>query len=372
MFRLKEVKNCTGCTACVAACPQGAIAVDHSAGYPVIRPDAHKCIDCGRCEDACPILAQRTGEVYRSALIAYSSDASVRSHSSSGGIFAMLALSVISMGGVVFGAMYRPDGICEQTWVEDASSLGALLGRKYVVSRVGSSYEKCKEFLLADRYVLYCGTPCQIEGLREFLGGGYSNLLCVEVGCGGVAAEGVWRAYVAYEGEPEYVEMTNRVNGENAAGLRLVYADGEKQVKRSDTAIHRAISHGLGIMPACVGCERGKKYGSADITLRRYDPALDNPKIGTSRQPLTMILVRTGTGAQAMERIKDAIKSKSITREQAQKHIRKNDKQKKYAFRSRKFISLLENKPFDEALEAGLRSSLASRIVRAAESVLLK
>ncbi|MBM4147946.1 MAG: 4Fe-4S dicluster domain-containing protein [Lentisphaerae bacterium] len=44
--------KCTGCGACVEACPVEAITMDEKAIV-----DADKCVDCGACVDACPVEA---------------------------------------------------------------------------------------------------------------------------------------------------------------------------------------------------------------------------------------------------------------------------------------------------------------------------
>ena len=45
--------TCTGCGACVDACPSEAIEMQD--GKAVI--DADKCVDCGVCVDECPVEA---------------------------------------------------------------------------------------------------------------------------------------------------------------------------------------------------------------------------------------------------------------------------------------------------------------------------
>ncbi|MDG6220092.1 MAG: 4Fe-4S binding protein [Candidatus Thermoplasmatota archaeon] len=44
--------TCTGCGACVSACPAEAISLQDN-GKAIVDPDA--CIDCGACVDECPV-----------------------------------------------------------------------------------------------------------------------------------------------------------------------------------------------------------------------------------------------------------------------------------------------------------------------------
>ena len=48
-----DQETCTGCGACVDACPREAIEMVD--GKAVIDPD--KCVDCGVCVDECPVEA---------------------------------------------------------------------------------------------------------------------------------------------------------------------------------------------------------------------------------------------------------------------------------------------------------------------------
>lgn len=54
----RDRSECCGCTACAAACPRNAIAMEpdeEGFAYPVV--DAALCIRCMRCEDACVFKA---------------------------------------------------------------------------------------------------------------------------------------------------------------------------------------------------------------------------------------------------------------------------------------------------------------------------
>ena len=58
MIDIKDKSLCTGCTACVSACPVQCIVMrrDREEGfdYPVANPDL--CVRCGKCESVCPVL----------------------------------------------------------------------------------------------------------------------------------------------------------------------------------------------------------------------------------------------------------------------------------------------------------------------------
>ncbi|MBR3155014.1 MAG: 4Fe-4S binding protein [Lachnospiraceae bacterium] len=103
-------KACTGCYACVNACPKSCIHMKtdrEGFWYPRFDPD--QCIRCGRCVNACPVLSEipnsKTEKDIRVYAVTYQ-DESIRMHSSSGGAFSALAETVLDQGGVVFGAAF--------------------------------------------------------------------------------------------------------------------------------------------------------------------------------------------------------------------------------------------------------------------------
>lgn len=131
-------------------------------------------------------------------------DASVRKGSSSGGVFSMLAESVLEHGGVVFGAMFNDSCEVVHGYVETKDQLIRLRGSKYVQSRIGNSFREVDHFLKEGRTVLFSGTPCQVAGLRNFLKiscanahNCLDNLLLVDIVCHGVPSPMIWRDYLS-------------------------------------------------------------------------------------------------------------------------------------------------------------------------------
>ena len=372
MIRIRNLKHCSGCMACLRACQSSAITTYYENGFAYPRADSRKCIDCGRCEAVCPYLHSMSTSVVEGAYIAYTEE-SLRQYSSAGGVFAVLALRTLASGGAVFGAAYNDDGTCSHRCIVDADELFALMGRKYVESEIGDCYARAKELLLEERDVLFSGTPCQIAGLKRYLGAPYPRLLTVEVGCGGVAGEDVWNSFLSLMGDPVKVEITNRADDDNRAAIRFVYEDGlEKILSRKDTEIHKAITQGLGIRPSCENCAMGRKKSAADITLRRYNPALDDNALNIRRQPMTMALCRTAAGRRALAESASLLTVREISREDAYRHMNRAEKEKRFAERSGAFIKSLAVMPFDEALDKYSRRSLVDRIAKAVRSLFVK
>lgn len=197
MLQIKEKKDCCGCEACVQRCPQQCITVrEDSEGflYPVV--DEGRCTDCGLCERVCPGLQPGEPREPLKVYAAKNPDEKVRIQSSSGGIFSLLAEQVIRAGGVVFGARFDGRWEVVHDYTEAMEGLEAFRGSKYVQSRTGETYRQAETFLRAGRKVLFCGTPCQIAGLKLFLRKEYENLLTVDFICHGVPSLGVWRKYL--------------------------------------------------------------------------------------------------------------------------------------------------------------------------------
>ena len=120
----------------------------------------------------------------------------IRLHSSSGGVFSLLAQQFevvygVAMTGDCYGAEF----------VRVEHDIAPLRGSKYLQAKVGDAYKQAKQDLLDGRRVLFTGTGCQINGLRCFLGKDYENLLCVDVICHGAPSPALWRKYARYQEE---------------------------------------------------------------------------------------------------------------------------------------------------------------------------
>lgn len=194
---LAKQDRCTGCAACMNACPQKAISMlPDSEGFLQPTINQETCVECGLCEKTCPIVTSPANTNLNAPMTYALWHYEDRTKSSSGGAFSALARKVIAEGGVVYGAAWSPFPIVRHIEVSTIDDLEKLRGSKYLQSEIGNCYQLVKKQLVAGRRVLFSGTPCQVAGLKTFLRKEYSNLLLVDIACHGTPSNKVFATYL--------------------------------------------------------------------------------------------------------------------------------------------------------------------------------
>lgn len=234
---MNEIVNksmCTGCTACFASCPVNAIEMVTNEGgflYPKINQSI--CINCGKCKKVCPIRNESNKNHVLDSYIGRNINKDIRNESASGGIFTCIAEWVLQKKGVVFGAAYTDELIVKHISIYDIKDLQRLRMSKYVQSDIGQCFEQVKQLLHSDRYVLFSGTPCQIEGLNSFLGKKYDKLILMDVVCHGVPSPLLFEKYKAQIKENYNINIKNiffrsKILGHSCSTIMVESTDGKK------------------------------------------------------------------------------------------------------------------------------------------------
>lgn len=197
MIEIFRKEDCCGCSACAQKCPKHCITMaEDNEGFLYPKVDESLCVDCGLCNQVCPIQNSFSPNSPVKVFAAYNSDEVIRRESSSGGVFTLLAEKVIDKGGTVFGAEFNGQWEATLGYTETKRGLARFRGSKYVQADVNETFRQCEQFLKTGRMVLFSGTPCYIAGLKRYLGNEYENLLTVDVICHGVPSPKVWRKYL--------------------------------------------------------------------------------------------------------------------------------------------------------------------------------
>lgn len=288
-----------------------------------LRPmvDRTLCVECGLCQKACPILHPPVLSEQEPQLWAViNTDQTDRARAASGGVFILLARQIIEKGGAVFGAAFRPDFSVAHSAAETEADLYRFCGPKYLQSVVGDTFSQAKRILDQGRHVLFSGTPCQIMGLRNFLGKDYPNLLAVDLICHGVPSPVVWSRYVrertGKDGERlESVSFRSKTKSWSGYEVCLRYEDSEYRVHHRDDPYMRGFLRDLYLRPSCYQCVAKGTRRVADITLAdlwgaaKICPELFDDK-GTS-----LVLIHSEKGKAVWDAIAHQIHCVSLSEE---------------------------------------------------------
>lgn len=275
---MNDKQDCCGCSACVQICSRQCISLsEDSEGFFYPSIDTKKCIDCGLCVKVCPEMNQFDKRLPLMTLAAINNDECVRFGSSSGGVFSLIAEKTIYGGGVVFGARFddRWEVVIDST--ETIEGISQFRGSKYLQARIEDSYCRCEQFLKSGRQVLYSGTPCQVSGLKHFLGKEYGNLLTVDVVCHGVPSPKVWRKYLEEAVgtvNVKGVSMRDKAAGWQNYHLSISYVNGcESQLLSSPfsgNCYMMAFLKNMILRPSCYQCKFRELRSGSDITIGDY------------------------------------------------------------------------------------------------------
>ena len=314
MEKIIDKNKCCGCHACMNICPKNAITMkDDEKGfkYPVI--DQKKCIDCGMCKKSCPVLNNKENEHMVEAYACYNTNLDERLNSSSGGIFVLLAKQIIKRNGVVFGASFDKNFNVIHSFVKNEKDLYKFMGSKYTQSNIGDTYKKVKDFLEQDKYVLFTGTPCQIEGLKSYLKKDYKKLYTQDIICHGVPSPKVWQKYLDYQksvkGEKiKSISFRNKDSGWSLFRMKISFATKVYSVKNSKDLFMRTFLSNICLRDSCYNCSFKKKYRISDITLADYwginsiHPEFNDDK------GVSLLIVNSDKGRKLFDNIKGSIK----------------------------------------------------------------
>jgi len=371
LITINDKKDCMGCHACSNICPKSCIEMKNDSEgfwYPLV--DYDKCIRCGSCIKACPIINKSIIQNEPKAYACINKNKEIRLESSSGGMFTLIAEHVINNGGVVFGAVFDENFAVIHQYIESKEELGALRGSKYVQSKIGDTYKQAKQFLKQGRQVLFTGTPCQISGLKSYLQKEYGNLMCIDIICHGVPSPKAWKNYVRFRenragSQSQRIAFRLKNEGWKQYSVSFLYKNNtEYQEKLHKDLYMKAFLNDACLRPSCYACEFKTLHRESDITLADFWgiqnmlPEMDDDK-GTS-----LVFVNSTIGELLLEKIKDKILYKEVDINQAVAYNSAAIKSAKYNPKRDDFFNELDKVSFDILVRRHCSDRLSIKIKR--------
>ena len=251
-------------------------------------------------------------------------DEMIRKISSSGGIYYLLAESVLRQGGLVYAACYNDDLDVEHRCIDNIEDLKKSCGSKYVQSDIRGIFQDIRDRLEEDIRILFVGTPCQTAGLLNYIGNRPENLVCVDFVCHGVPGQKEWNRYKESLKRRGFqiadVNMRDKSRGWKNSSYCWKLTDYRGNIryeKRIDNVYMQGLIHNVYLAKGCYNCQFKGFDRPADFTLGDFwgieylYPEMDD-NLGTS-----LLMIHTEKGCDIFDHLKSKLVYWKITKEDA-------------------------------------------------------
>lgn len=354
-------QKCSNCGGCYNVCPVNAISVRDSDLFYTPVVDESKCIHCGLCAKICPVENQEKKQNVHCAYGAIHNDEEILRRSSSGGVFSAIAESVLSDGGVVFGAAYTEDFKEVEMRSSQETSLEELRRSKYVESKPGYSFREVKKHLENGTKVLYCGAPCQIAGLKSYLQKEFENLITCDFSCGGMPSHKLYQQWLAGI-ENKFSAKANEVNfrpktfGWNNHAVKVCMENGREYNKWAveDPYFDCFIGTHYSVRDYCLECQFASNH-YADIILADLWKYKTISKIENRNKGISLVITNSLKGESIVQELSKRVALTVLDTEKASYNLVRKTYSNDFLTKRKAFLERCRNIGFWKALQGKKR-----------------
>lgn len=304
-IELLPSKECCGCNACADVCPQKCISMKKMQDgfmYPVI--DGNVCNNCGLCAKKCPSLNPVVNLPQTIVYAVYAKSIHQRNSGSSGGVFGLLAEVVLNEGGKVWGAAFNEKLKLIHTSASHKSDLMPLLKSKYIQSDMTDVYKQVLADLKSGVFTLFCGTPCQCNALRNYVGAHADKLLLVDFVCHGVPSQDLFDKTIDWYEKKHNVKVESFTFRYKGKGVKhpQSYMCTHKGDAKQHVGLHYQFPYYFGfqkyitLRPSCYSCKWASLSRPGDLTLGDFWGIEKYTKSFHSSEGVSMVIANTMSG----------------------------------------------------------------------------
>ena len=267
--------------------------IENEEGFLYPDLDEKKCIKCGQCNKVCPVSVENQFNIenQKGFKIYGGYCTSIQTNqASSGRIFPLIIKKFFDenkKNSKVYSVKMEGKRACHY----EATSYNEIkqgFGSKYIQSDLSNIYSKIKKDLDNESKVLFSGTPCEIAGLKKYLGKEYEKLLTQAIFCHGVASPKVFKKYC------DYVENTYN-----------------KMIK-SVSFRSKTFGGNISLRKSCYNCQFKYPNYQADIIIGDFwNVGTICPKL-YDKNGVSIIIIGSEKGKKFIDKIKSDMKLEEI------------------------------------------------------------
>lgn len=349
-------EKCFGCGACAAQCPRNCIKMkldDKGFDRPVVN--VNQCIHCNCCINVCPAIHIPQQRESKKVYAAWNANEEAHRLCTSGGISDAMVKMVVSQGGIAFGAVLNDDLSVSHKGVTTQCATENFRQSKYVQSRTLRTFKEVKNSLSKGKKVIYTGTPCQIAGLKSYIGEN-ENLYLVDIICHGTPSFKLLREHIAYieKREGKYADAISF----RESGCKFILRENDHvfyEKKSTQDYWYMGFLNGLFYKEACYTCPFASSKRVSDITIGDFWGLEDRLLEEEAKFGVSVVMVNSENGKLLFDKLCEKLK---YTERSAKEAIRGNSqlrhpmrKHRKY----KKFWKAYQLDGFEKAAKKSLR-----------------
>lgn len=302
-----DLEKCTGCFACANACPVGAIKMLPGKVGHLFPTILDKCIECNKCIKTCPVNNPVELQKPIKTLAFWIKDDEEHQTSTSGGAAACFTNHILEEGGTVYGSASLPHGVIEHIRIDKKEDAFKLKGSKYVHSHINSTFKSIKADLNNGKKVLFVGLPCQVAGLKSYIGKEHQNLFVIDLICHGVPSQQVLFEYIESLGIKR--DEVSVVAFREAKGYYLTIKSSGRSVYHKNECkdlYYMAFNDNLCFRDSCFTCRYSAPERVGDLTIGDFwGLGAKEPFNHNSHGHVSVVLVNNPKGQLLMESCSD-------------------------------------------------------------------
>lgn len=313
-INISDKINCCGCTACASICPKNCIELKpDELGFKYPNVDTELCVECGLCEKVCPFInVKDRADSYEKPYV-YATrvkDETQLCKSQSGGAFYAFSEEFLDDAGVVYGACFDENLKVQHIRVTTKEEREKLRFSKYVQSDVEGIFASVKNDLKNGLKVLFVGTPCQVSGLKSYIGKKYAeNLTVIDLVCHAVPSPKVWADYVNYIEKKYNSKITSALLRDKKFGWSKCYetfklSSSKILTRRTYDDLYFSL---YTVRESCSNCKFTNLNRAGDITIGDFWGWNKKRTEFNDDKGVSLVLLNTPKGKSLFERVKKNI-----------------------------------------------------------------